>query len=92
MDLMKHLGSRISSSVVDGRVVVCVNGAELFDLVDDHMTQRLDDDFLVRLPEARADRSHELIFSPNVTLQDVIAVLDELPKDEKVQALAADDA
>ena len=85
---------RISTAQVDGQVVVRVTGAELFDLVDDHCTDHMASEFLVRFPKTGIGtlEQHELIFPADVSLEDVLEVLDLLPADEVSSAQLADDA
>jgi hypothetical protein len=86
--------ARISTAQVDGCVVVQVIGAELFDLIDDHFTALTDIDFRVKFPDpdARGSATHELYFAPEIALDKILDVLDQLPIDEVNNAQRADGA
>jgi hypothetical protein len=88
-------GGRINARAVEGSIIVEVQGAELFDVVDDHLTSAVDVAILYRFPEGPLTPElaiHQLILPLHVGLEDVLNWLQELPTEEVQAAQAADDA
>ena len=96
------LGGMVSSTPVDPRARitvlltesyfdVAIQGAELFDLVDDHLTAALDTKLLYRFPQDI--RGSHNILVPNVVGQEQInRLLEKLPAQEVRAAMDADDS
>jgi hypothetical protein len=86
---------RIDTRTVDGRVVIAVHGAELFDVVDDYLTAVVDAEILYRLPGDKTTPKlaiHELILPEAVGLETILNLLKALPSEEARAARVADDA
>jgi hypothetical protein len=74
--------------------VVTLDGHELFDLVDDFITDVDISDYWVRVPGAgdHAGQFHELVFPAGISEAQVRSVLADLPSEEIARARAADAA
>ena len=81
----------IDVTLAEGRVLVAIQGAELFALIDDHLNAMFDGQFLVRLPGAgTATDRHELLCPTSLTLNQIQDALSRIPMNELTSAKSAD--
>lgn len=85
-------GPRIQILTEDSRVLVRVRGAELFDLVDDHLTSKIEK-LLYRLPEqsGKSD-THDILCPLEMSEAFVKHLIASLPKQDRQAAETADNA
>lgn len=70
----KHDPSRICVREESGRVVVEVGDYELFDFVDDHLTENCDLEYEFKVSEVRAGREAVTMFFPSTTSTEAVEV------------------